>query len=199
MITIKVLRPLQQGAWLLAIALISFGCKKDKGGDDDGDEPAADDYYVSFKANGNPVKYTSSASAQLGQLSGDQLYSATMQGYQNLVAPTQELMGLILWDKQALSTRTYANANLVKKGNGDELIQVVVTYVDSNKDSYQSMRVTSTVPPLDKVVSDVQVTFTTLTASRVSGSFSGTLYKVTDPTLTAKMVITEGKFNLKRL
>jgi hypothetical protein len=109
-------------------------------------------------------------------------------------------MSLLIWSENAIAAKSYRNAVNAVNSSNEKIPQVLVTYLDGNKASYQSQGVLlSSLPPFDKILSDVQVTITEVSATRIAGSFSGTLYKTTDATFTTTVKITEGTFNLKRL
>lgn len=54
-------------------------------------------------------------------------------------------------------------------------------------------------PGFEDAVADAKVTITKLTSTYAEGMFSGTTYLSTDASFKTKVVISEGKFVLKRL
>ncbi len=183
---------------LLALVLVAGGCKKDNGNDEgEGDT----EYYMRFKVNGSQVEYKSNLVAQVFPVSNKALYSCVLQGFEKFPEEgDKNHLGIIIWDEIPITNNTYRNDENTENSDGNEVPQVVVTYLDSDKTGYLSHGVPPVpVPPLDNIISDVQIAITELTASRITGTFSGTLYKTTDGTFSSTIVVTEGKFRLKRL
>jgi hypothetical protein len=184
---------------MLAMALLAGACKKDNGDSDDDGTPNDSDYFVEFKANGEQQKYTTNALSQIMAPGSDQLYSAVLQGYGDY--PTnadKNLLSIIIWNTEPITTTTYLNDNWVEKSDESQVPQVVMNYLDANKNAYLSQKVLIAIPPFDKVVSDVKVNISVLDQDHISGTFSGTLYNVTDATFSTVVKITDGKFNLKK-
>ncbi|MBL7698903.1 MAG: hypothetical protein JNK79_12120 [Chitinophagaceae bacterium] len=181
---------------VLAIVFIEGGCKKDNG-DDDGPDPEDTDYFVEFKANGVQQKYTSNALSQVITQASDGLYSCVLQGYGDYPDNADKnLLSMIIWNTEPITTFTYLNNNWVQKADETQVPQVLITYIDAGKNSFLSQKVPSPIPPFDKIVSDVEVKISDLGEKHISGTFSGTLYSVTDATFSTVVEITDGKFNL---
>jgi hypothetical protein len=186
--------------FLLAIMVVSASCKKD-GGDDgpDGDGDNTE-FYIRFKADGTAADYKSNAITQVLPVSQKKLYSCMLQGYKDFTVTNNNLMSLVIWSENPIAAKTYRNADNAVNSDNEKIPQVLITYLDGNKVSYQSQGVfLSSLPPFDKILSNVVVTITEVSQSRIAGSFSGTLYKATDATFSTTVKITDGKFNLKRL
>ena len=184
---------------LLTIGMVAGGCKKDSGDDDEDDGDT--EYYMRFKLDGNQIEYKSGVVTQVLPISNKALYSCVLQGYGKFPEETgKNHLGIIIWDEEPITTITYRNNQNTENSDGDKVPQVLMTHLNSETTSYLSQGVPAApIPPFDKIVSDVQVTITELTNTRISGSFSGTLYKTTDATFTSTVSVTEGKFRLKRL
>lgn len=185
---------------LLTTILIAAGCKK--GGDDgsNGGDADGSEFYIRFKADGTELEYKSNAITQVLAVSPKGLYSCALQGYNDFTMTDNGLMSLIIWSEDPITATTYRNADNVSNSDGDKIPSVVVTFLDDKKVSYLSQGVPlARIPPLDKIVSDVQVTLTEVSQSRIAGNFSGTLFKTTDGAFSTTVKITDGKFNLRRL
>ncbi len=183
---------------LLASGTVFTGCKKDSGeGKGDGDP----EYYLRFKVDGSPVEYKSGLGTQVLPVSNKALYSCVLHGYGKFPEEAdRNHLGIIIWDEVPIISTTYRNNQSAENSEGAKVPQVLMTFLNSDKTSYLSQGVPPVpIPPLDNIISDVQVTITELADSRISGSFSGTLYKTTDGTFTSTVSITEGKFRLKRM
>lgn len=188
----------QKYFFFLLAAVVFMGCKKDAGGSSDGG--GGTEFYIRFKANGTAAEYKSNAITQVLGVSPKGLYSCALQGYKDFSMTDNNLMSLVIWSEKPIAAKTYRNAENAVNTSNEKIPQVLATYLDGNKISYLSQgTLLSSLPPFDKILSDVEVTITEVSASRIEGSFSGTLYKTTDPNFTTTVKITEGKFNLKRL
>lgn len=184
---------------LLAAGFVLSGCKKDNGKEDEGDDEP--EYYMRFKLNGDQIDYKSSLVTQILPVSNKGLYSCVLQGYGKFPEEANKNhLGIIIWDEAPLTTTTYRNNQNTENTDGDKVPQVVMSHLSKETTSYISLGVPPVpIPPLDKIVSDVQVVITELTDTRISGTFSGTLYMASDGTYTSTVSVTEGKFRLKRL
>lgn len=191
------------GRWKYSIFLLVLiycvsGCKKN--GDADGDGPDDAEFYISFNANGVKADYRSNAFTQLLPISPKKLYSGVLQGYGDFTVTDKNLMSIVIWSENPIVSKTYRNSENAVNSDNDKVPQILITYLDKDKNSYLSQtNLGLNIPPFDKIVSDVQVTITAVDQNRVSGTFSGTLYKTTDATFSSTVKITDGKFNLKRL
>jgi hypothetical protein len=184
---------------MLAITIIAGACKKDNGDGGDDGNPDGSNYFIEFKANGEQQKYTSNALSQIMAPGSDQLYSGVLQGYGEYPDNADKnLLSIIIWNTEPITTSTYLNDNWVEKSDESQVPQIVMNYIDANKNAYLSQKVLIAIPPFDKVVSDVKVTISDLGQDHISGTFSGTLYSVTDATFSTVVKITDGKFNLKK-
>lgn len=189
------LRPVFPLVLLFSFALA--GCSKKNS--DDEDDPGSS-YYIRFKIDGAQKEYKSNTGFQVLPVSNKSLYSAVMNGFQDDGALDKNLLNIIIWSKDPIVAKTYKNENDVANSDGDKVPEILITYNDNDKVGHLSLgKPFSTQPPFDRIVSDAQVVITNLTGSNISGTFSGTLYKSTDGTYTQKLVVTEGKFNLKKL
>lgn len=187
---------LKTTALLFVLVIIVGGCSKNNG---TGEGEGENDFYLQFKVNGTEKVYKSNVISQVLPVSSKALHSCILQGYSDFSNAERNLVSMIIWSESPVIAKGYNNSDDATNSDGAKLPQVLITYVDNEKDSYLSQGKPVVVfPPLDKVVSDVQLTITKLEAGRIAGTFSGTLYKTSDASFSSTVKITDGKFNLKR-
>ncbi|HKI88557.1 MAG TPA: hypothetical protein VKA38_05970 [Draconibacterium sp.] len=162
---VKAIYPL---AGLILLIILLSACKKDTVANNAGK------YEMSFKANGASVKYdTENALVATFNQTNNQ-YIAIFSGYD-----TNSNMNLSVYDDKAISETNYSGYTV----SGIVTTGVLMGYQDDSGTLY-------TQPG-----ADVAIRVSSISASAVSGTFSGTLKATGKP----DMVITDGKFNLKRL
>jgi len=184
---------------LSGFLLVATSCKKTNDGNNNG---AGDNYYIKFKANGEQKEYKSEADITLLPKK-DGVYPCLLQGYKDFSMGARDEIGLFVFSNDAIVSGSFFHDPLkAVKTNGDTLTQLTFNYNDPAKVGYLSMGTlvyangTSGFP---WVVADAQLTITELTATYAKGTFSGTTYKSSDPTITEKQLITGGEFYLKRI
>lgn len=189
---------------LLAVAALSpfTGCKKgDKTGDPTG---GGGNYQVSFKANGTQVKYSSEAAAVLSYTTADKLYSAIFEGFRDYTSTTEDHIAIILFDTKAITTGVYQDPEKAADASGAKVPKVLINYFKDAANNYITMGTfvdeNGNMPPgTGAAVADAKVTITKVTATTVEGSFSGTVFLSSDASFATKIVLTDGKFSLKRI
>ncbi len=154
---------------LLILVFIVNSCTKDKTNNGSGVT-----YEMSFMANGTKVVYTLEAAlvATFAE-EGDQ-YLGTFVGYDS-----DSNMDIEVFDSQAISKKEYSGYTT----SGTILVGVLMSYDDSTGTLYS------------QAGDDVVVTITSIAYASISGTFSGTLKASGKP----DMVITDGKFTVKRI
>lgn len=193
--------------YILLVALIftAASCKKNNGKDDD--NGANPEYYISFKANGVQKKYINQALASLGRSSQDGLYNAVLQGYPETNVNSKSHIGIIIFNNSAVAANTtYQDPQKATNSNGSVVPKVLINYLDDAGNGYLTLGPMvdkdghiNDIPGSENIVADAKVSVTKLTNTYVEGTFSGTTFLSTDATFKTKIVITEGKFILKRL
>lgn len=191
-------KPLQYAVILTSFAFLIAGCKK---GDSGSGNHVTPDYYISFSVNGVQKKYTNQAIASLSFSSQSKLYDGILAGYQLSTVTTKSHIGLFIFDNNAISAKAYQDPQKATAADGSKMTAVLINYYDDDGNGYLSMGPMvdengNPLPGLNNVVADAKVTVTKITSGYVEGSFSGTLAS-TD--FSSKIIITDGKFILKRL
>ena len=191
----------------LLVAAIAFSvlysCKKsDNGGGPSNTNTSG--YSVSFKANGVQIKYTSETFATVAYTATNKLYTAILEGYHDYNTAGEDHIAILLYDSNPITTSTYQDPQKAVGANGNKVPQVLINYYKDASNNYISMGLfvdENGVPAAgtEAAVADAKVTITKLTSSSVEGTFSGTVFLSSDPSFQKKVVITDGKFTLKRL
>lgn len=191
-------------ALVACIILVADSCQKGKNGS--GNENTTPEYYISFKANNVQKKYMSQALASLGYTAQNKLYNGVLQGYKNYTASAEEHVGIIIFDNSMVAVNTYQDPQKATSADGSKVPRVLLNYLDDAGNNFISAGPLTdengqipALPGVADVVADAKVSITRLTSSYVEGTFSGTTYLSTDASLNTKVVISEGKFILKRL
>lgn len=160
---------------LILFLCISFiSCKDDNDGGNNNST-----YFMSFKVDGTLVSYSNqfSLNATLGQ-SGAQ-YLNTITGADDATSN----MGLQIFDDAPLTVKSYSGYTIV----GGLTKGVIVGYLDP----VSGLVFSSGGGP----VMDAIITITEITATTVSGSFSGTLQDAGQP----DKLVTEGQFIVRKI
>ena len=183
--------------------VIDEGCTKG----DHGNSPdnQGTDYYISFKVDGVQKKYTSQVAGSLGYSTQDKLYNGILQGYKDFSATEKSHIGIVIFDNVAITTGAYHDPQKANNVGGDNITKVMINYYDDTGNGYLSMGAMvdedgNPLPGINGIVADAEVVITDLTSTMIKGTFSGTTFSSTDgASFKDKVVITEGKFILKRL
>lgn len=194
------LNPLLSG-WILfwSVILLSAGCTKNNGSrEEEEEDPDPSEYYVRFEVDGVKMNFTYDAVIQIFPKSNKDIYAASAAGFLNFLDKEKNFLGITIWSDQQLDVATYRNNAFVLDQEGAKLAQTHIIYKDDNANAYISLATPVTsLPPFDKVVSDLVVDITSFTDKRVAGKFSGTLYKSGDTELNTTILVTNGEFSLK--
>ena len=131
-------------------------------------------YEMTFNANGTQIKYnTDNAVVATFSQTGEQ-YVGIFSGYD-----ANSNMGLSVYDNKQISESDYTGFT----ASGMATVGALIGYQDDSGTLYS------------QAGNDVDIKISSITSDSVSGTFSGTLTATGKP----NMVITEGKFTLKRL
>lgn len=162
-------------------------------------------YYVSFKANGVQIKYSSFTVAKLWYSDEHKVYNGAIQGYKNYNLSGKDQFGITLFSNSQFAVDTYQDPQKATNNGGAKLPQVLLTYLDNAGDDYHSAGLlveengdVLSLPGADDIIADAKVSITKITSTYIEGTFSGTTYLSTDDSYKTKVVISEGKFAMKR-
>jgi|GEM_PF-3263429 len=182
---------------IFIVALIIGGCKKTTNSTD---LDTTGKYYISFKANGEQVKYTNPVivdSLPIGYDFGGYHVRIWEMGAANLQIHSMSL-GILTEDSLPQSGRTYKESDIIS----GIWYGVIFAFNDSRgKYEYQSSGtydspVAEFYPDIPK---DCTITLTDVGSNTLKGTFSGTVYTFNDngePVFTDKISITDGEFYL---
>ncbi|MFB6342981.1 hypothetical protein ACE1ET_14735 [Saccharicrinis sp. FJH62] len=137
------------------------------------DSRVGETYEMSFSVNGTTVKYTSQASLLANFANTGAQYLAVFTGND-----ATSSMNITAYDDQPVSKKSYSGYAT----SGTALVGVLMTYQDNDGTVFSQGG------------GDVIVSISSITDTSVSGTFSGILKASGKP----DMVITDGKFTLKR-
>jgi hypothetical protein len=154
---------------VFALLIVTFGsCSKD-------DEPAENEYYVRFNANGEKIEFTVQGAvvAAFGQ-SGSQ-YNAVFTGYD---ANTN--ISLQVYDNKSIAPATFTGYTL----SGSNFVGALIGYQDK----------TGTLYTQGATNPNSIITITEITSAAVRGTFSGTV----KATGKSDISITNGEFYVWR-
>ncbi len=134
--------------------------------------------FLQFKANGTPVDFTVQASLMASFADTGSQHDALISGYDATSG-----LSLVVFDGAAITTGTYSGYTL---DTGAGFVKgVLITYYDSHG-SYGS----GNQNPVNAIV-----TITSITSTRVQGTFTGT---VSPAAGTPAVAITDGQFVVQR-
>jgi hypothetical protein len=170
----RVLKSLLGNARLLSVLLATVALGSCGGSNATG--PSGNDLFFSFKMNGTMVEYTDAAAlwATFNTTTGQS--SLIIVGFDGSTGA-----GLQVWRDQAVTTGTYSGFTAVNNA----IVGVVMYYDDATNTNFAA----------DPVVpADATIVITSITATRVSGTFFGVLKAQGQPDIT----VTEGKFTVQR-
>ena len=151
----------------IALLLILDSCTKDQNG--------VSGYVVQFNANGKKVEFTVQASLVAAFANSGTLYDGIFTGY-----TASSNISLQVYDNKAISETTYSGYMLV----GSTFVGALIDFQDTDGTIYTQGTSNS----------DATVTITKITATTVTGTFSGTLKANGKP----DMIISQGQFYVLR-
>jgi hypothetical protein len=161
---------------ILSTAILLTSCKKEKNEPD----PTS---YISFKMDG--VQKTFKAKAISVKVKQDNIYGISFSAFKDTVSAERMVIEVAQRDKE-ITTGTY-----VDPGPDAEDLLVVAGYLPASQDPTKIYSAGLQVDNNPRLT----VTITTLTATNVSGTFSGTFYD-NDGDGPGTAAVTEGKFDL---
>lgn len=162
---------------LLSLFLVAAVPSCSKGGDDDDeDEDPVGEYYVTFDANGTSIKFTSDHFPLGGFYDDGRQYT----GFAKATAPASSV-NITVYDNKSINANSQFNGYSLEGEYPITAIGAVLIYQDGQ--NYFAS-------PYEN--SNVVVKITKLTATSITGTFSGTLKSEKNPDL----VIKNGKFHV---
>ncbi|MGN6533027.1 MAG: hypothetical protein ACTHK0_14895 [Ginsengibacter sp.] len=181
-------------------------CKKDTQNPNPDNANAG--YYMRFKLNGIQTQFNSVPIAQSAYNSSDKVYVTGLLAYKDSSKINQDLIDIAVINKDALTAGSIYKDPVKTLSGTDAVPQVILTYYNSQKESYVSMGLfcddagnfSFFLPDYKNLVADAKVTVVNIGSNYIKGTFSGTVFKLNSSTSTYdKIPVTEGEFNLRYL
>lgn len=188
------MRYLQYSILMMYLVVLLAGCKKDNGGNAEGDE-----YYIRFKANGVQKEYKPKIpNNRVSYLYLDeyQIYNATITGLLNLegaqVQPIKNFMNIVVRSKEKIKVNNPYLMQTAVPYNGIKFSAIELTYADEAGKTFGALLLKENYPLLE-IKDDATVNFDLIRSDATKGRFSGRAFNVIDK---SEMLITDGEFYL---
>ena len=181
---------------VLMIIALMLGCSKDNGST--GDSLGSDDYYISFKANGESVVFTSDKTGNVAVGVFNFLDESTNQYASEIIASKTGggNFAIVISTRQDVEINTvYTNYNTTAPK--EKVETYLGRYGINSSQGYGGFH-EDLLLLMSGTVADCEIVFTEVSSGHMEGRFSGTWYDFASDN-NSSIKITDGEFNVPRL